>query len=232
MDKILIYGLVSSETPTFIRYVGKTKQNIKKRLHDHIRESYKLKTKKDTWIQSIINAGLNVSYVIIEECDITNWLEREKYWISELTDLTNVSKGGDGGRGLLAIMTYDELNLFVKENMSMVRNSVDWVHFVINHPQYDFLPKYPYVSYKNRGWCGWKDLLVDYKSNSINFKRNAFRTIFTYDECKLYLKDFKIVGKRNFKEQVKTMDASVPSQPDVYYKNRNEWVNWMDFLSY
>jgi hypothetical protein len=232
MDKILIYGLISSETPTLIKYVGKTKQIIKKRLHDHIRESYKFKTKKDIWIQSVINNGFSVNYVIIEECDENNWLDREKYWISELNNLTNISKGGDGGRGLLAIKSYDELKLFVKSNMQNVTNSVDWIKFVECNPKYNFLPKYPYVSYKNRGWCGWKDLLVNYKTNSVNFKRNAFRVIFTYNECKAYLNQFKIIGKRNFKERVKTMDARVPSQPDIYYKNRKEWINWMDFLSY
>ena len=46
-EKILIYGLVSSEDLSKIKYIGKTKQKISKRIHDHIRESYKLKTKKD-----------------------------------------------------------------------------------------------------------------------------------------------------------------------------------------
>ena len=55
MEKVLIYGLVSSENINVIKYVGKTHQKITKRIHNHIRESYKLKTKKDIWLQSVIS---------------------------------------------------------------------------------------------------------------------------------------------------------------------------------
>ena len=230
VNNVLIYGLVSSAEPNKICYIGKTKQNIKKRIHDHIRESYKLKTNKDIWIQSELSKSNLILYKIIEICNLDNWLEREKYWISKLNGLTNVSKGGDGGRGLLATMSYNELKEFVRKNMVNVNNSTDWIKFVNQNPQYNFLPKFPYSSYKNRGWVSWSDLLVNYNGN--NNRRNAFRYIFTYDECKNYLQQFKIKGKKNFKKIVKTLSTSVPSAPDVYYKKNNTWINWMDFLSY
>ena len=139
--KILIYGLVSSENLDEIKYIGKTYQNIKKRIHDHIRESKKLKTKKDIWIQETLNKNLKITYKIIEECDESNWLIREKYWIKKLKKLTNISKGGDGGRGLLATKTYDELKDFVLKNASNVKNSKEWINFVINNPEFNFVFK-------------------------------------------------------------------------------------------
>jgi predicted DNA binding protein len=227
---ILIYGLVSSEDLTKIKYVGKTHQKLSKRIHDHIRESKKLKTKKDTWIQSVLNNNYEITFIILETCDETNWLDKEKFWISYLKDLTNTSKGGDGGRGLLAVKDFNELKNFVQINMSNVKNSIDWIKFVELNPQYPFLPKYPYSSYKNRGWTSWDDLLVEYDGS--NDRRNAFRTFFTYDEAKNYLKDFKIIGIKSFKKQIKKLDSRVPSSPSDYYKKNNSWINWMDFLSY
>jgi hypothetical protein len=230
MKNIIIYGLVSSEEPNKIRYVGKTHQKISKRIHDHIRESLKLKTKKDIWIQTVLSNSHNIEYVIIEICDKDTWLEREIYWISNLDYLTNTSKGGDGGRGLLAVKSYSEIRDFAHKNMINVKNSTEWVRFVEDNPQYEFLPKFPYTSYKNRGWVSWKDLLVNY--GGVNNRRNTFRYMFTYEECKNYLKQYKIIGRRKFKEKIKIFDSRVPSMPDSYYKKTGEWVNWMDFLSY
>lgn len=230
MKKIIIYGLVSSEEPTKIKYVGKTHQKMNKRIHDHVRESFKLKTKKDVWIQSVLKKSYEIDYVIIEECNKTNWLEREIYWIKTLVDLTNTSKGGDGGRGLLAVKPYNEIREFAHKHMVNVTNSSEWVKFVEDNPQYEFLPKYPYASYKNRGWISWKDLLINY--GGINDRRNTFRKMYNYQECKEYIKQYNIVGRRRFKEIVKKLDTRVPSMPDSYYKKTGEWVNWMDFLSY
>lgn len=225
----MIYGLVSSEEPKKIRYVGKTHQKISKRIHDHIRESFKLKTKKDIWIQTVLNDSYNINYIIIEMCDKDAWLKREIYWIDKLNYLTNTSKGGDGGRGLLAVKSYYEIREFAHKNMINVRNSAEWIKFVNNNPQYDFLPKFPYSSYKNRGWVSWSDLLPNYGGTSN--RRNAFRNIFNYDECKLFLKSYKISSSKEFKKLTKNIDSRVPSMPDIYYKKTNEWVSWMDFLN-
>lgn len=230
MKKILIYGLISTEDLNIIRYVGKTHQKIKKRIHDHIRESYKRKTKKDIWIQETLANGFEINHTIIEECNGTNWLEKEKYWISKLDNLTNTSKGGDGGKGLLAIKSFNELKKFTHTNMINVKNSVEWVEFVKNNSHFNFLPKYPYASYKNRGWTSWEDLLINY--NGTEDRRNAFRPIFNYDECRDYLKQFKIKGIKNFKKEIKYLDSRIPSAPSEYYKKNNTWINWMDFLSY
>lgn len=230
MKKILIYGLVSSENIDVIKYVGKTNQKINKRINDHIRESYKLKTKKDKWVQSVINSGYSIKYQIIEECDESNWLIREKYWISKINDLTNISKGGDGGRALVATKTFEELCEFSHKNMVNVKNSIEWVKFVINNPQYKFLPKYPQASYKNRGWTSWGELLVNYSGTDSN-KRNCYRLILTYNECKKYLKVFNLKNNKEFKKIIKTLTIKIPSAPYEYYKKNNTWVSWGDFLS-
>jgi hypothetical protein len=234
-NTILIYGLVDTKEPTKIKYVGKTHQKINKRIHDHIRESYKLKTKKDIWIQSVLSeSDNNINYVILEKCTKYNWLEREKYWINKLDGLTNTSKGGDGGRGLLATMSYEELKKFANDYMTGVTNSISWIKFVNENKQYNFLPKYPYASYKNRGWISWSDLLLNYNGsiceNNLN-RRDAFRPIFSYDECKNYLKSFNIKNVKDFKRIIKTLNPMVPSAPDEYYKKLNTWISWIDFLS-
>ena len=229
MKKILIYGLVSTEDVKIIKYIGKTHQKTSKRIHDHIRESYKLKTKKDEWIQLVIKNGYNVTYCIIEECDETNWLSREKYWISKVSGLTNSSKGGDGGRGLIATKSFDELREFSHKHMVNVKNSIDWVKFVVNNPQYKFLPKYPQASYKHRGWTSWDDLLVNYSGNKSN-KRNCNRLIVTYNECKKIISNLKIKDSKEWRLVIKSLGPEIPTAPDKFYSKTNEWVSWGDFL--
>ena len=229
MCKIYIYGLISSELPLEIKYIGKSKQKLTKRVHDHIRESYKLKTKKDVWIQLVINKNCRVLYKKIEQVTEHNWAERERYWISNIKNLTNVSKGGDGGRGLIYNKSYDELKLFIKENMKNVHNSIDWIKFVNNNPNFAFLPKYPYASYKNRGWISWSDFLYDYNGNPSQ-RRNAFKNLFKYHECKEFIKKYNIKSVKEWRKSIKILDIRIPSAPDYYYSKTNEWESWGNFL--
>ena len=226
-EKIFIYGLCDVKDPDNIKYVGKTKQKITKRIHDHIRESYKLKTKKDKWIQNVL-VNSEIIYKIIEEVDENNWLEREMYWIKILDNLTNTSKGGDGGRGLIYTKSYEELKEFINENGSNIKNSSQWLDYVNNNPQYKFLPKHPQVSYKKRGWAGWDDFLISY--DGIEGRRNAFRTFFDYDTCKNHIKKYGIKNSRDWRDYVKDFDSRVPTSPPNYYSKTNEWEGWGEFL--
>lgn len=74
-----------------VRYVGKT-TSPKRRYKEHI---YKLnKTDhKTNWIKSLLRDGLKPVMDIFEEC-IDNWEEREKYWITQFNNLTNLTDGG------------------------------------------------------------------------------------------------------------------------------------------
>lgn len=94
MTKVYIYGLTFNNV---IRYVGKS-ENLEKRIKDHFFEAYNSKNKsynlpKSRWIRKHID----IKYVILEECTKDNWAEREIFWISNLPNLLNLSKGGDGG---------------------------------------------------------------------------------------------------------------------------------------
>lgn len=228
VKNVIIYGLVSTGDINKIKYVGKTHQKMSKRIHDHIRESYKNKTKKDIWIQTELTKLNKIEYKVIEICNTNNWLIREKYWISQFDELTNTSKGGDGGRGLLAVKNYDELKKFSHSFMTNVTNSIEWVNFVKNNPQYNFLPKYPYASYKNRGWISWSDLLLNYSGTE---KKSGVKKFFTYLESKKKLSELSLKNKKDFKKISKNLEKGIPTQPDVFYKRQGTWVSWGDFLS-
>lgn len=85
-----IYGLKHPLTNE-VRYVGKT-TSPKRRYKEHI---YKLnKTDhKTNWVKSLLREELKPIMDILEECG-DNWEEREKYWITQFDNLTNLSDGG------------------------------------------------------------------------------------------------------------------------------------------
>ena len=101
MNKAKIYALIDP-TDNTIRYVGKTKNELYKRLRSHIRSSIKnTRTKKEYWINKLLESGIKPLIQLIEECDINKWEDREIYWInfySKIYNLTNSTEGGDGIR--------------------------------------------------------------------------------------------------------------------------------------
>jgi hypothetical protein len=101
MKLVKIYVLIDPRDNTY-KYVGKTKNDLSKRLRGHIRSSLKYcKTKKEYWIKSLLGAGLKPQIHLLEECTIDNWEDREIYWIkyySKIYNLTNGTEGGDGVR--------------------------------------------------------------------------------------------------------------------------------------
>lgn len=94
-----IYSLSSSEDPSNIRYIGKTKL-VNQRLKQHIKRALNKtdkRTYRDNWIKSELSKGNDIIYNIIEECNEEVWKDREKYWISQYknTNLTNLTEGGE-----------------------------------------------------------------------------------------------------------------------------------------
>jgi len=100
MEKIVksyIYSLIDPITEE-IRYIGKT-VNPSRRLYVHIKSGYKKGSHKECWIYGLLEKNLKPKMNIIEECLDDSWIEREKYYIRTLPNLTNHTEGGDSPSG-------------------------------------------------------------------------------------------------------------------------------------
>lgn len=100
---ILIYKLIDPKTNQ-IRYVGKTKKTLRKRLYEHLtKRNLTPKTHKNHWIKQLLGEGLKPIIETIEIVNELNWKEREIYYIKKLKSdgvkLTNTTDGGDGALG-------------------------------------------------------------------------------------------------------------------------------------
>lgn len=102
--KIYIYTL-SHPVTNEIKYVGKT-NSIKRRLQGHIDYARNPKKKRryiSYWILKLLKEDLRPILTVLEECNDTNWIEREKYWINFYKNqgckLCNLTEGGEGTHG-------------------------------------------------------------------------------------------------------------------------------------
>lgn len=95
---VYIYALADPITHE-IKYIGKT-VNLKARLYMHYRETSK--TYKNNWLKSL--NGSKPEVFTLDECDESNWVFWEQYWISQCKTwgfkLTNLTEGGEGMCGL------------------------------------------------------------------------------------------------------------------------------------
>lgn len=93
-----IYTLEDSRAPGEIRYVGLTTKRIEDRLKRHLRRPEK--TKKWSWIQSVLSGGGTVVIKEIERCDASLLIDRERATIAAMSasghKLTNGTSGGEG----------------------------------------------------------------------------------------------------------------------------------------
>lgn len=109
--EIKIYTLSSTRNPNIIRYVGKSKQKLSRRLSQHLCAAKKAKETnyKLNYNYNWINKELSEGYeIIIEELDSVNFQENEswewleQYWISQIKiwgfNITNLTDGGDGNK--------------------------------------------------------------------------------------------------------------------------------------
>lgn len=109
---IYFYTLSDPRTPDVIRYIGKTKSPLNRRLSGHISSTKRAFLDKGTrnynmnWIKSLLDLGLKPLILEIDsiECeeDSKEWIIFEKYWISQFKSwgfsLTNLTDGGDGNQ--------------------------------------------------------------------------------------------------------------------------------------
>jgi hypothetical protein len=90
--KFKIYCLKCPETYQ-VRYIGVTVNTLNARLSQHIFDAKKGGTYKRNWIKSLSKKPI---IELIENCNYSNWEEKEKYWISYYDNLTNTRDGGAG----------------------------------------------------------------------------------------------------------------------------------------
>jgi hypothetical protein len=97
---IKIYGIFDSREPEHIRYIGKTKFTLIKRLGQHISSSlkYKRSGRKQDWIKQLIQEGIRPEIKLL--CITTNeyWEDIERILIKQYKedghDLLNIHRGG------------------------------------------------------------------------------------------------------------------------------------------
>lgn len=102
---VKIYMLIDPRDSK-IRYIGKTKQSLKKRLINHIVNSKHKKTHKDCWIMNLLNNNFKPQIELIDDVQESEWIFWEQHYISLYKswgfNLTNLTIGGDGVNGIRA----------------------------------------------------------------------------------------------------------------------------------
>ncbi len=87
-----------------IRYVGKTKKSLTKRLYEHLTKRNLIPNNhKNNWIKKLLKSQVKPKIELLEIVNENNWIEKEIYWIKYLKStgckLTNTSDGGEGSFG-------------------------------------------------------------------------------------------------------------------------------------
>ncbi len=100
MDIYKIYYLSSSGSPENFRYVGLTKNSLKRRYSGHLLKTKYNDTHKDRWIKREHKLGFTILIKLIEDgLTENNVEERERFHIKLLRekgfDLTNLTDGGE-----------------------------------------------------------------------------------------------------------------------------------------
>jgi group I intron endonuclease len=92
---VTIYALCEPNSE-IIRYVGKTKRNLKIRFLEHLKNESG--THCSNWIKSCLKQGLLPECIELDECKEEDWELIEQYWISQCKawgfDLVNAQEGG------------------------------------------------------------------------------------------------------------------------------------------
>lgn len=109
MSKVKIYTLTDPRTNE-IRYVGKTKYSLNKRLNSHLSDCKRYNFHNANWLKVLLSNNLKPSISLLEEVIEDNWIERERYWIKYYRELgCNLNNNTDGGEGHLGYKKSEEL---------------------------------------------------------------------------------------------------------------------------
>jgi group I intron endonuclease len=99
---VFIYALKCPDTLQ-VRYIGKAK-NPQKRLQLHLIPSQRRShTHKNHWLSSLLALGKKPILEILERTTEAEWQERERFYIQEYRQLSELTNTTDGGEGVLGI---------------------------------------------------------------------------------------------------------------------------------
>lgn len=206
-----IYALYEIGKEDDIRYVGKT-NNLKKRLRDHINDSKNKRTYKECWINSVYNNGSEINIKIIEKVDISEWEEKEIFWINNYKNkkLTNSDEGGKG-RSKKYEISYTDAKKWIKDNKpNWVTNMKLYKKWSKQNSFPKFLPKAPRRVFED--FISSSDYL---STDFIATYKRKKEIYLSYTECKNYLRDyhFNIVEFRKTK-----LPSYIPTKPYNTYE--------------
>lgn len=110
LETTFIYGLFDPLEPETIRYVGKTNNNPRIRLWQHISDSKNSHSYKSNWIKKLIFEGRKPKIKVLKEVKMSEWMFWEKFYVKKFKNnkLTNATEGGDGG---ISNEEYEKLSL-------------------------------------------------------------------------------------------------------------------------
>lgn len=214
VKKIYIYGLSGDDGE--IRYVGQSvRPHIRK--YEHIGDK-RTNKHKSNWIKKLINNGESLNVTILEECNEENWVEREKFWISEFNNLTNLTLGGEGSSGIKYNTPYSEVKNWVNVNLPNIKTETDWRKYTKENTLPDFIPKRPDWVYKNRGWLTFPNFFdKNYERvNFINF--NELKKLIFLNNISS-ISEYRILSNEN-------KILKIPYNPTIIYSDLCEsWSN-------
>ena len=115
---VTIYGLCDPRTKE-LRYVGKTRGNVRQRVRAHCCESSNHGTHKLHWVMGLKAAGLRPYLVVLETVPEQEWREAETFWIQYMRFLgCRLVNANDGGRG------HDSLSNEARQRISLARRGM------------------------------------------------------------------------------------------------------------
>ena len=212
MKKIIyIYSLKDPSTYQ-VKFIGKT-IDVKRRLKEHTKP-YNLKTNslKNNWLKHIIGLGLYPIMEILDECDKSNWEERERYWINyyrELGfDLKNMTNDGEGTDGAIRSEHF-------KVNLSKKRKGINNPYYGKKHPK-EIIKK---IAEHSKDRNNPRATFVNVIDNNGNIIFNGIRK-----EVVKWCKDNGICSESNMKNHLYSGEMFNPKYVMTAYPNCKNYV--------
>jgi hypothetical protein len=180
MAVVYIYGLIDPRnklTIENVRYVGKTKNEINRRLSKHVEDSKTGIAPIHKWIRKMKLDDQRPVYIILEECDENTWKNSERKYIELLRKtnrLLNVSDGGEEAGNYyhpsIELYCYDENGDFKIKYLSMTEACND-VHVSMSKISLALNQK------TNKSSAGYYWFTTPQEKENIVFRKAARRNI-------------------------------------------------------